>query len=103
MCGVLSGHGFGLHLPDGKVGHFFAAIDVEAFIPLDQFTAMMDQMLEDLRATPTLAGEDRVLYAGEEEREVQAERRQHGIPLHASTVDALKRIAEELEVAYDLT
>jgi LDH2 family malate/lactate/ureidoglycolate dehydrogenase len=102
MCGVLSGHGFGLRLPEGKVGHFFAAIDVEAFIPLDQFTSMMDQMLEDLRSTPTLAGEDRVLYAGEEEREVATERRAHGIPLHTSTVDALRRIAEELEVAYDL-
>ncbi len=102
MCGVLSGHGFGMHLPDGKVGHFFAAIDVEAFVPLDQFTAMMDQMLEELRGTPTLAGEERVLYAGQEEREVEAERREHGIPLHPSTVAALKRVAEGLEVAYDL-
>ncbi len=102
MCGILSGHGFGTHLPSGNVGHFFAAIDIAAFIPLDQFTAMMDQMLDDLRSTPTLPGEDRVFYAGEEEQETLAERRVKGIPLHSSTLEQLRGIAEELEVAYDL-
>jgi L-2-hydroxycarboxylate dehydrogenase (NAD+) len=102
MCGVLSGHGFGMHLPGGMVGHFFAAIDIESFIPIDQFRAMMDQMLADLRSTPTLAGEDRVLYAGEEEQATLVERRATGVPLHPSTLEQLKTIAEELEVAYDL-
>lgn len=103
MCGVLSGHGFGKQLASGSsVGHFFAAIDVEAFIPLAQFTAMMDEMLGDLRGTPPLPGEERVLYAGEEEQETEAERRANGIPLHPSTLAELRRIAEELEVQYDL-
>jgi L-2-hydroxycarboxylate dehydrogenase (NAD+) len=103
MCGVLSGHGFGKQLSSGSsVGHFFAAIDVEAFIPLEQFTAMMDEMLEDLQGTPPLPGEARVLYAGEEEQQTAAERRANGIPLHPSTLAELKRIAEELEVGYEL-
>ena len=102
MCGVLSGHGFGLQLTRGQVGHFFAAIDIEAFIPIDTFTAMMDQMLDDLRSTPPLPGEDRVFYASEEEQETLADRRANGIPLHASTLQQLKTIADELEVAYDL-
>jgi LDH2 family malate/lactate/ureidoglycolate dehydrogenase len=102
MCGVLSGHGFGLQLTRGQVGHFFAAIDIQAFIPIERFTAMMDQMLDDLRSTPPLPGEDRVLYAGEEEQETLADRRANGVPLHASTLQQLKAIADELEVAYDL-
>ena len=63
---------------------------------------MMDQMLDDLRSTPPLPGEDRVFYASEEEQETLADRRANGIPLHASTLQQLKTIADELEVAYDL-
>jgi LDH2 family malate/lactate/ureidoglycolate dehydrogenase len=103
MCGVLSGHGFGMHLPDGKVGHFFAAIDVTAFIPLAQFRAMMDQMLDDLRATPTLAGEERVLYAGEEEQAIEADRRANGVPLHPATIAELRRIGDEIDVPWTLS
>ena len=102
MCGILSGHGFGTQLTRGQVGHFFAAIDIESFVPIEQFTAMMDDMLDDLRSTPPLPGEERVLYAGEEEQETLAERRANGIPLHASTLEQLQSIAAELEVAYDL-
>jgi L-2-hydroxycarboxylate dehydrogenase (NAD+) len=100
MCGVLSGHGFGTHLPNGMVGHFFAAIDIQAFIPLEQFTTMMDQMLEDLRATPTLPGEERVLTAGQEEQEIEADRRARGIPLPPATLAELRRLAQELEVEF---
>jgi LDH2 family malate/lactate/ureidoglycolate dehydrogenase len=102
MCGVLSGHGFGVHLPSGNVGHFFAAIDIGAFIPVEQFTSMMDQMLVDLSSTPPLPGEDRVWYAGEEEQLTLADRRAKGIPVHASTLAQLRTIAAELEVPCDL-
>jgi LDH2 family malate/lactate/ureidoglycolate dehydrogenase len=103
MCGVLSGHGFGKQLGSGSsVGHFFAAIDIEAFIPLAQFTAMMDEMLADLQGTPPLPGEERVLYAGEDEQATVVERLANGIPLHPSTLAALKGIAAELEVPWTL-
>jgi len=102
MCGILSGHGFGMQLTRGQVGHFFAAIDIAAFIPVERFTAMMDQMLDDLRSTPPLPGEDRVWYAGEEEQETLADRRANGIPLHSSTLEQLRTIADELAVPFDL-
>jgi LDH2 family malate/lactate/ureidoglycolate dehydrogenase len=102
MCGVLSGNGFGMHLPDGKVGHFFGAIKIDAFIELEQFRSMMDQLLEDLNATPTIPGAERVLYAGQRERETEAERRAKGIPLHPALVRELQEMAMELDVPFDL-
>jgi LDH2 family malate/lactate/ureidoglycolate dehydrogenase len=102
MCGVLSGNGFGLRLPEGRVGHFFGAIDIEAFVPLEQFKSMMDQLLDDLNNTPTIPGADRVLYAGERERDTEADRRANGIPLHPALAADLQAMAAELGVEYDL-
>lgn len=102
MCGVLSGNGFGVRLPDGQVGHFFGAIAIDAFIPRDEFTAMMDQLLQDLRTTPTIPGADHVTYAGEHEREIEAERRAHGIPMHTALIADLQAMADQLGVAWDL-
>jgi LDH2 family malate/lactate/ureidoglycolate dehydrogenase len=102
MCGVLSGNGFGQRLPDGKVGHFFGAIKIDAFIPVDDFRTMMDQLLGDLNATPTMPGADRVLYAGQRERETEADRRANGIPIHPALAAELREKAAELGVDYDL-
>ncbi len=103
MCGVLSGHGFGRRLTSGQAGHFFAAIDPAAFVPIDQFKSMMDELLEDLRNTPAAPGYDHVLYAGMQERATEAERRMKGIPLHTSTIGEFKEMARELGVEYDLS
>jgi L-2-hydroxycarboxylate dehydrogenase (NAD+) len=102
MCGVLSGNGFGQRLPDGKVGHFFGAIAVEAFLPLPQFKAMMDVLLEDLNNTPPMPGAERVYYAGERERATEVDRRANGIPLYPELAAELRAMAAELGVEYDL-
>ena len=98
FCGILSGAGHTLLLPRGAAGHFFAAWQVEAFLPLDDFTAMMDQMQAAFRAAAPADGVERVLLPGQREFETRREREANGIPLHAAVFTSLNTAADELGV-----
>jgi LDH2 family malate/lactate/ureidoglycolate dehydrogenase len=99
LCGVLSGAGVAVGQGlGGQVGHFFAALRIDAVRPIDAFKRMMDDYLRALRETPPTPGQDRVVYAGLLEHEIEQERRSRGIPLHRDVVDYLDRLAAELGV-----
>lgn len=111
LCGVLPGAGYANTIypkaPDGKplpadVGHFFGALRVDAFRPLDEFQRTMDDVIRRLKNSPKAEGEDRVYIHGEKEFEMEAERRVNGVLLHPKVVADMKAIAEEVGVAYDL-
>jgi L-2-hydroxycarboxylate dehydrogenase (NAD+) len=59
----------------------------------------MDEMLEKFRSAPTVAGEERVLVAGQREFEAREERLAKGIPLHPPVVSMLERLADEVGLA----
>jgi len=86
-----------------SVGHFFAAVNIEDFMPLKEFEERMEQLLDDLKSTPPAQGYDRVYYAGEQEQAIEADRRANGIPLHISVINEFRDMAQELGVTYDLT
>jgi L-2-hydroxycarboxylate dehydrogenase (NAD+) len=98
LCGVLPGLGYSLQIDYIKheVGHFFGALRVDGFRPVDEFKAMMDEMLQAFRNAPTVAGEERVLVAGQREFEAREERLAKGIPLHPPVVAMLERLANEV-------
>ncbi|MCC7075556.1 MAG: Ldh family oxidoreductase [Acidimicrobiia bacterium] len=73
-----------------NVGHFFAAIRVDAFRPLDGFEAEMRDMTSGLRAAPTAPGESEVRVAGDPEWVCAAEREANGIPLSESLLANLR-------------
>jgi LDH2 family malate/lactate/ureidoglycolate dehydrogenase len=111
LCGVLPGAGYADNIypktPEGKplpanVGHFFGAIKVGAFRPLDEFKATMDDIIRRLKATPKAQGADRIYIHGEKEYEEAERRAEEGIPLGPKVEADLKSIAQELGVAYDL-
>jgi len=54
LSGVLSGVGLSLHIEYIKheVGHFCGAVRIDAFRPVDEFKAMMDEMLHAFRNAP---------------------------------------------------
>lgn len=76
--------------------HYFAAYNIAAFTDVDQFKDTMDNMLRVLQDTPPAEGHDRVLYPGLPEYEYEAERREHGIPLHREVVDWFDDVTEQL-------
>jgi LDH2 family malate/lactate/ureidoglycolate dehydrogenase len=103
LCGILSGAGAAVGQGlGGQVGHFFAALRVDAVRPIGAFKDAMDEYLRALRETPAAPGHDRVYYAGLMEHETERERRRDGIPLHRDVVAYLDRLGGELGVASTL-
>ena len=102
LCGVLTGTITALSDNQDPRGHFFGAIRVDAFRPVQEFKHDMDRLIQDLKGTAPVKGHDRVYVAGEIEFETAAERAEHGIPLHSTVLKGLREVAEQLGVPYDL-
>jgi L-2-hydroxycarboxylate dehydrogenase (NAD+) len=111
LSGALPGAGYATTLypktPEGKplpanVGHFFGAIRVDAFRPLDEFKATMDDIIRRLKGSAKAEGAERIYIHGEKEFEEEEHRRREGIPLHPKTVATMQQIAGELGMEYGL-
>jgi L-2-hydroxycarboxylate dehydrogenase (NAD+) len=48
-----------------RIGHFFLAIDVERFLPLNEFRRTVGSILRELRASAKAPGEEQIYTAGE--------------------------------------
>jgi L-2-hydroxycarboxylate dehydrogenase (NAD+) len=79
-----------------KVGHFFLAINIENFIPLNKFKKNTGNIMRCLRGSKKAPGRDRIYTAGEKEYENEKERRQIGVPLNKSLLDDIKIMQIEL-------
>jgi LDH2 family malate/lactate/ureidoglycolate dehydrogenase len=109
LAGVLSGaahsdvlHRAGTPPPRADVGHFFGAIDVARFRPLEAFRADMDDLLRSLKDAPRAEGAERIWVAGEPEWECERRRRQDGIPLAPGLVAQLRQVAAATGVEFAL-
>jgi LDH2 family malate/lactate/ureidoglycolate dehydrogenase len=106
MCGLLSGNPAGVQMERGgftAVGHFFGAIRVDAFRPLDEFKDQMDDMVQRIGKTPPAEGFKRVYTSGEIEHGVEAERKKSGIPLLPDVIQEMKDLAAGLDIEYNLS
>ena len=79
-------------------GHFFYAINVSNFCPLDAFTEAVDAEIRTIRNSKRADGVDRIYLPGEIEWLNQQEARSHGIPLHRGHLNSLAELAVELGV-----
>ena len=102
LCGVLTGTLTALNADQDPRGHFFGAIRIDAFRPVEEFKRDMDRLIRELKSTPPIAGQDRVYVAGEIEFETAEERTERGIPLLPSVLKGLREVGEQLGVPYDL-
>ena len=85
-------------LPD--VGHFFMALNPEAFREKGAFERDMDEMIEILRATrPTEFGSP-VQVPGDPEYKAEDERRRDGIPLPAILARQIETLCRESAALY---
>ena len=57
------------------------ALDVAAFMPLDDFRRGVDETLETLKALPRMDEAEEIRFPGERGAHSEAERRSGGIPL----------------------
>jgi L-2-hydroxycarboxylate dehydrogenase (NAD+) len=107
LSGVLSGALWGpqqegltrMRMEPSDVGHFFAALRIDPFRPVAEFKSTLDDMLRGLRASRKAEGHERIYVHGEKEREEEARRRAHGIPLHAFVKGVIESQAATHSVA----
>ena len=64
------------------LGHFFIAIDTEAFMGLEAFKKTAGDILRDLRNSEKAPGAERIYTAGEKEYLVWQKRKDSGVPIN---------------------
>jgi LDH2 family malate/lactate/ureidoglycolate dehydrogenase len=105
LCSVLSGGamanevgGIRFRGKTVRVSQMFLAIDVARFIPVEEFTARVEHLVNIMKTTPTAPGYDEVLVAGDPEWRIEAERLQNGIPIEEGNWQMLCKAAERVRV-----
>jgi hydroxycarboxylate dehydrogenase B len=99
LGGILSGMAPAM-LPtygDGN-GMFVMALEIEAFISVEQYMLQVEEMARELQGTPAQPGVERVLLPGEPELVSAERRRREGIPIAVATMDELRELADEFAV-----
>jgi LDH2 family malate/lactate/ureidoglycolate dehydrogenase len=107
LTGVLSGGAFSTQVASmrfrGKrprLSHFFLAIDIGRFMPVEEFSRRADELMREMRDTPPAQGYDEVMIAGEPERRMEAERRESGIPVAEGNWETLCAAGGRVGVAF---
>ena len=79
---------------------FMMAINVSKLQPVDEFKASTDRFARDLRAVRPAEGFEGVIVPGEHEAELEAKRREEGIPIRDEVWQAVLDVADRLGVEY---
>lgn len=90
-------------MQDGKkvpyrLGHFFMAINIEAFTELEEFKKITGSILRDLRSSSKMPGAERIYTAGEKEYITMLKRKNKGAPVNMELLSEFKQMAKELHL-----
>jgi len=109
LCGLMTGMPFGRDISTmykGPIeekrylGHFFMAMRVDGFVPLEEFKGRMKQMMDHVRSEPARDSAVAVQVAGDPEKRAERERRQKGIPLSGVELEELRSLAGRYDVGF---
>lgn len=81
-----------------KVGHFFLAINIENFIPLESFKKTAGTIMRGLRNSKKIPGAERIYTAGEKESIAEKQRAKTGIPINKNLQQDIKTMQKELKL-----
>jgi ureidoglycolate dehydrogenase (NAD+) len=81
-----------------KGGAAFIAIDVGAIMPMREFAARMEKLVDEIHAAPRSAGSERIYVPGEMEWERRAQAQTAGIALPEDVLDELRQLSRDLNV-----
>ncbi len=89
--------------PDGSrrpymLGHFFLAIDIERFVPLEVSKRITGGILRALQASRKAPGQERIYVAGEKEYEMEETVRERGVPVNRNLRRELQIMRDELHI-----
>jgi LDH2 family malate/lactate/ureidoglycolate dehydrogenase len=88
--------------PD-NIGHFLLALDPKVFRPEGAFEDDLDQVIDELHATPPVDPALPVLVAGDPEAAARAKRLREGIPMPDSLIAKLRGVCERCGAAFLLS
>lgn len=80
--------------PVRNVGHFFQAINIAAFMPVDDFKARVDNLIKQMKSSKLAPGFDRIYLPGEPEHEKRERYLNDGIPMLSSVIADLNVLAD---------
>lgn len=83
------------------IGHFFGAMRIDGFIEPDDFKRQMDDWIRTFRGTRPAPNTGGVVIPGDPEREAEAHRRAHGIPLLMPVVEDLREMSRATGIPFD--
>lgn len=84
-----------------RIGHFFLAINVENFIPLDEFKRITGSMMRELRASRKAQDQARIFTAGEKEYYNTQRNQAEGVEITPGVRKALQTLRKELDIPED--
>jgi L-2-hydroxycarboxylate dehydrogenase (NAD+) len=109
FSGVLSGSAFagdvGHPASEGKfanVGHFFMAVRIDAFRPVEEFKQDMDALIQQMKDSPKAMGQERIFIHGEKEFERAERFAVEGVPLLSAVVESLKEAGRQVGIDWNL-
>ena len=79
-----------------KVGHFFLAINISNFLPIERFKEVTGNIMRELRSSKLAPGKKKIYTAGEKEFNSEMDRRKTGIPINISLQKDIKIMQREL-------
>jgi LDH2 family malate/lactate/ureidoglycolate dehydrogenase len=85
-----------------NISHYVQAMDVEAFVAIDDYRRRVDEFCAELKAIPPVEGVGEVLLPGEPELRTARQRAAAGCPLTAHTVAMLAEAAAGVGVPFTL-
>lgn len=81
-----------------KVSHFFLAINIESFLPLESFKKSAGNIMRGLRHAKKEPDKDRIYTAGEKEYYAELERKKTGIPINKNLQQDIRIMRDELKL-----
>jgi LDH2 family malate/lactate/ureidoglycolate dehydrogenase len=81
---------------DRKISHFFLALDISKFTPVDRFEKYLWGMSAQIRSLPK-SGIDDVMVAGDKEKKTAKTRTQGGIPINENKFKEFLKISKSFE------
>jgi LDH2 family malate/lactate/ureidoglycolate dehydrogenase len=108
MCGVLSGGAYGPNVKNlyktfdapQDICHCFGAINIEKFIPLEQFKATIDKEIHEIKTAPKAKNTKEIFLPGEIEINMQEKRLKEGIPMPLPVFEELMELSRMYDVPF---
>ena len=84
----------------GERGHFFLALNPAAFMPIDEFKARVDRLIDEVHGSPLAPGTSRVYAPGEIEWDRFDKAEKEGVSLPASSYASIIKYAQEVGLSH---